>query len=304
MSYVTGDMTSAVEAAFAASTPDAAPTTTVETTAPSATETATPVVSQAAPETTEGPVAYPRFKEVNDGYQATKKELEALQWAKGLDPHLTRAFADLQERAKFNPLVWTEELEAVRDHPILGPQLRSWAARTLGTRTASRPAETVEDTGPEPDLQFEDGRRAYSAEQQHKREQWLLGRMATQMDERITPLAERQNRTEAEKQMVAIRAQATVDARSEIDALKAQPQFEEHRKDIAAVMEANPALNLRQAWAQVFTEKVIPKIAGQQAATVNKKVQAGSANPARPSGAAASTPTDFAEALSAYYPRT
>ncbi len=297
----TGDMSSAVEAAFAASsTPEPAPTTTGEQ-PPSATVTAPTDVSQAA-ETPEGPVPYTRFKEVNDGYQTSKKELEALQWAKGIRPEHTEAFSRFYANVQADPLNMLQEVEWMLNDPRMAPAVRSWAAKTLGTRTASRPADTVEDTGPEPDLQFEDGRRAYSAEQQHKREQWLLGRMATQMDERITPLAERQNRTEAEKQMVAIRAQATVDARSEIDALKAQPQFEEHRKDIAAVMEAHPALNLRQAWAQVFTEKVIPKIAGQQAATVNRKVQAGSANPARPSGAATSAPADFAEALAAHFP--
>lgn len=297
MDEITGDMTSAVEAAFAASsTPEPAPTTAVDTPAPSATETATTDVSQAAatstttPEPKEGPVPYQRFKEINEKYGTTSKELEALAWAKEIPEAERQAFAEFSRAVRQNPLAMLNEVDALLANPLTAPAVRSWAARTLGTRTASRPTETVEDTGPEPDLQFEDGRKAYSAEQQLKREQWLL----SQVDQKITPLAERQNRTEAEKQIAAIRAKATVDAKTEIDSLKAQyPQFEEHRKDVAAVMEANPTFTLKQAWAEVFVRDVGPKLAGQHAATVTKKVQAGSANPARPSGAATTVPDGF-----------
>src|SRR5688572_14721098 len=132
MSDFTGDMTSAVESAFAAaSTPDTAPTTSVETTAPSASETATSDVSQAAPvaetptNTEPGPIPYPRFKEVNDKWTAASKELESYGWAKGVNPQLAQSAIQLLQRAQGNPLAFTEELEALRDHPQFGPQLRS-----------------------------------------------------------------------------------------------------------------------------------------------------------------------------------
>lgn len=310
MSDFTGDMTGAVEAAFsAASTPDAAPTTTTETQPASAVETPVADVSQTAEPTQTsttqepGPIPYPRFKEVNDKAQTASKELEALAWAKGIDPNLAQSAIQLLTRAQNNPLAFTEELETLRDHPVLGPQLRSWAARTLGFRNPSRPTETVEETMPEPDLHFEDGRKAYSAEQLQKRDQFLLKQWESKIDERIAPIAKGHAATEkyvADQVYEGIKTQAASTAKSEIEALQQQyPQFEEHRKDVAAVMEAHPKYTLEQAWAKVFVEKVGPKLAGQQAATVNRKVQAGtgSANPARPSGATPKPAEGFKEAL-------
>lgn len=312
MSEFTGDMTSAVESAFAAaSTPDAGTTTTVETPAPSATETATTDVTQAAPltETTTnqepGPIPYPRFKEVNDKWTAASKELESYGWAKGVNPQLAQSAIQLLTRAQQNPLAFTEELEALRDHPTLGPQLRSWAARTLGTRF-TRPPEQVEEVEPQPDIPLEDGRKVYSAEQQHKREQWLLKQWESKLDAKIAPIAkqgEQVNQIVADREWNRIKGDADVAAKTEIDALRQQyPQFDEHKADVAEAMEKNPSFTLAQAWAQVFVQKVGPKLAGQRAATVKAKVSAGSANPARPSGAPVNAPKDFHEALSQHFP--
>lgn len=304
MSEFTGDMSAAVEAAFSsASTPDAGTTTTVETPAPPATEAATESVSQEAAPQTEttttpepGPIPYPRFKEVNDKWTTASKELEALGWAKGIDPQIVQEFKRVTEAARTNPLIWTEQLEAVRDHPVLGPQLRSWAARTLGFRT--RP-EAATDQEPQPDIPLEDGRKVYSAEQQHKREQWLLKQWESKIDERIAPLAkkgEQVDRIVADREYQAIKANAEVAAKTEIDSLRQQyPQFDEHKKDIADVMEANPSFTLKQAWVEVFVTKVGPELAKGQAAAVKQKVQAGSANPSRPSGAVPAPAKDFHE---------
>lgn len=314
MEAATGDMTSAVEAAFAASsTPEPASTTPVETPAPSASETATESVSQeAAPPTTEttqtsepGPIPYQRFREVNEKAQAASKELEALGWAKGVDPRLAQNAIQLLTRAQQNPLAFTEELETLRDHPVLGPQLRSWAARTLGFRNQPRPE--VIDQEPQPDIPLEDGRKVYSAEQQHKREQWLLKQWETKIDERIQPLAAKGQQIDqivAEKEYAAIQMRSKAEASSEIESLKQQyPQFWEHRERVAEVMEANPRFTLSQAWAEVFVKDVGPKLAGQQAAAVNRKVSAGSANPQRPSGAPPSAPQDFHDALRQHFPQ-
>jgi hypothetical protein len=306
MSEVTGDMSAAVEAAFSsASTPDAGTTTTVETTAPSASETATESVSEtAAPvettTTTEpGPIPYPRFKEVNDKWTTASKELETLGWAKGVNPQLAQSAIQLLTRAQSNPLAFTEELETLRDHPVLGPQLRSWAARTLGFRNQPRP-EAVEQE-PQPDIEYEDGRKAYSAQRQHEREQWLLKQWESKIDERIAPLAKRGEQVDqivADREYQAIKAHAEVSAKSAIDTLKQQyPQFDEHKADVAEAMEKNPSFTLAQAWAQVFVQKVGPKLASGQAAAVKAKVNAGSANPSRPSGALPEPAKDFREEL-------
>lgn len=302
MSADTGDIRGAVEAAFSASsTPEPASTATVEPSAPSASETATTDVSQQAappPETTKaepGPIPYTRFKEVNDKWTTANKELESLGWAKGVNPQLAQSAIQLLTRAQGNPLAFTEELEALRDHPEFGPQLRSWAARTLGTRVSSRPPEAGVDEGmPEPDLHFEDGRKSYTSEQLAKRDAWLLKQWESKIDERIAPIAKKGEAAEkyvAEQVYAGLKAQAEVTGKSEIDALAQQyPQFNEHRDDVRAVMEANPAYSLKQAWWEVYADKLGSKLAGQSAATVQKKVAAGSVNPARQNGSATAAP--------------
>lgn len=308
MSEATGDMTSAVEAAFAASsTPEPASTTSVDLPAPSTTETVTPDVSAASTTTQAaepGPIPYPRFKEVNDKAGQYAKELEALGWAKGIDPTHAQQAIQLLKRAQANPLAFTEELESLRDHPTIGPQLRSWAARTLGTRTASRPTESVVDeTMPDPDLVFEDGRKSYSADQMLKVIQFAQKQWESKIDEKVAPLAHKSAATEqyvADQVYASIKTKAGADAKSEIETLQQQyPQFEAHKTAIADVMEANPTFTLKQAWAQVFIDKVGPELAGQHAASVTKKVSAGSgsANPARPSGASSTIPSGFKEHL-------
>ena len=310
MSEFTGDMTSAVEAAFAApSTPDASTTTTVETPAPPATEAATEVVSQdAAPQvetpanTEPGPIPYPRFKEVNDKWTTASKELESLGWAKGVNPQLAQSAIQLLTRAQQNPLAFTEELEVLRDHPTLGPQLRSWAARTLGFRNQPRQEQPVQDQMPEADLLFEGGQKAYSAESVQK----LLRQFREEIEGKIQPLAQKSATAEkyvADQVYEGIKAKATDAAKSEIETLRQQyPQFDAHKTEVADVMEANPGYTLKQAWAEVFVNKVGPQLAGQQAAAVKAKVSAGSANPQRPSGAPPSAPRDFEEALRQHFP--
>jgi hypothetical protein len=304
------DMAGAVEAAFsAASSPDAAPTTTTETQPASAVETPVEDVSQDAapptettPQTEPGPIPYPRFKEVNDKWTTASKELEGLGWAKGVNPQHAQSAIQLLQRVQQNPLAFTEELETLRDHPTFGPQLRSWAARTLGFRNQPRQEAPVEDVMPEPDVVFEDGRKTYSDQQLQKRDQWLMRQMESKVTERLAPLekrGERFDKAEAVRIETAIRAKADVEAATEIDSLKQQyPQFEEHKADVADAMEANPSYTLKQAWAEVFVNKVGPKLASGQAAAVRQKVNAGSANPSRPSGAAPTAAKDFHEELS------
>lgn len=311
MSEDTGDMRGAVEAAFSASsTPEPASTTSVETAAPSASETATTdVSSQAAPQvgtpakTEPGPIPYPRFKEVNDKWATDKRELEQLAWAKGVDPAHAQSAIQLLTRARSNPLAFTEELEALRDHPEFGPQLRSWAARTLGTRVSSRQTEIPVDEGmPEPDLIFEDGRKAYSSEQMAKRDAFLLKQFEGKLDERIAPIAKKGEAAEkyvAEQVYAGLQAQAKVDGNAEIESLAKQyPQFNELRADVREVMLANPSYTLKQAFWEVYADKHGSTLAGQSAATVQKKVAAGSVNPARQNGTATVAPaTSFREAL-------
>lgn len=305
----TGDMTAAVTAAFAASTPDAGSTTTVESTSgASTTETPTEPVSQVAaepaqtPEPVEGPIPYPRFKEVNDGYQASKKELERLAWAKGIPVEHANELVTMYQNVKANPLAWTTEAEVLRDHPVFGPQLRSWAARMLGTRLASVPTEVQAQPAsePEPDLELADGTPVYSAKQLRARDAWLQAEYDKRIDAKLNPLAESNKATSAyvAQQMTAqLQTQAKADGLAELTEMRAKPHFSEHEKDIKALMIADPTITLREAYSKVFVDQVIPKLAQGQAATLQQKTGASSANPSRPSGAVAGPPKDFHEGL-------
>ncbi len=289
----TGDMTAAVEAAFASATP--APATETTTTTPEVSPTATPV-TESTPAVEPGPVPYARFKEVNDQAGLSKKELETLAWAKAIKSEHAPHVAAFYQRISQDPLsILEHEVRELLSNPQTAPQVRSWAARTLGTRVANTGGTEplMDDTEPPPDLQFQDGTTTYSTEQLRKRDAWRDAQLDKRVGERLKPLQQF-----TEQQMVEqIKVKATADATAEVAALKQQPYFEEHKADVREAMLANTSLNLKQAWAQVFIEKVIPKISAGKAATTVQKTQAGTANPARPSGAAAGPPKDFHEAL-------
>ncbi len=293
----TGDMTAAVEAAFASSTPEPATPSTTESTSASTTET--PVAEGTPTAEPIGPVPYERFKGVNEQLGLSKKELETLAWAKAIKSEHAPHVAAFYQRISHDPMSILEyEVKDLLSNPQTAAQVRSWAARTLGTRVAGAAGtEPVDNGEPQPDLQFQDGTTTYSADQLRKRDAWRDAQRDSQweqkVDQRLKPLQDYN-----QKQVSAdIRAQAKVDATTEVTALKQQPYFEEHRSDVRAAMIADESLTLKQAWAQVFIEKVIPKIQSGKAAVSVQKTQAGTANPARPSGAAPGPPKDFHEAL-------
>ncbi len=293
----TGDMTAAVEAAFASATPAPATDSTPDTTgaaptAPTGTESSTAAVEP-------GPVPYARFKEVNDAAGLSKKELEQLAWAKGIQREHGESVAAFYQRITKDPLSILEyEVRDLLSNPQPAAQVRSWAARTLGTRVAgSAPVEAQE---PQPDVQLTDGSWVYSAAGLKARDDWRDQQVDSRIDARLKPI---QQATETSQQFIqrqqakAIKTQANTDAQAAVAALSKNPHFEKHKGDVRSVMLSNDRLTLEQAWAQVFIEKVMPTLSVQQADGLRQKVQAGSANPSRPSGAATGPPKDFHEGL-------
>lgn len=308
MDGATGDMAAAVEAAFSAATPAA--TTESPQTEP-ASATTTPAVdsptaaTQTTPEAEPGPVPYARFKEVNESANLTKKELEQLAWAKGIKPEHAPELARFYQRVTSgDPLqAYLDELgQLVAARPDMAGPLKSWAARTLGTRAqqAQEQAQAVDpDTyqEPQPDIALEDGRAVYSAAQLKKREEWLERRWESKVDAKLQPLQETANKQQADAIFAKVQAESKAAGIRDVEAMKARPHFEELKSDIRERMLADPQLTLREAYNVSFMEKVVPQLAAGKAATLQQKVGASSANPSRPSGAVAAPPKDFREAL-------
>lgn len=289
-----GDMAAAVAEAFAGSSPEPAGGSTVDSASVSTSETPTEETPHAQTQEP-GPVPYGRFREVNESAQLSKRELEQLAWAKGIQREHGEHLAAFYNRVRENPLSLLEhEVNDLLSNPQTAAQVRSWAARTLGTRMAGNAGSLPQDTGePQPDIELQDGSLTYSAAQLQARDAWRDAQMDSRIDQRIKPIQQF-----TEKQVAAqIKEQATRDATAQVTALKANPHFETHKGDVRELMLKNDRLSLEQAWAQVFIEKVIPKLSATSAAGLQQKVSAGSANPARPSGAAAGPPKDFHEAL-------
>lgn len=304
MDGATGDMAAAVEAAFSAATPAATTESTESTSPPSATQTAQPESETTAHPTTQtpdpepGPVPYTRFKEVNESLGLTKKELEQLAWAKGIKPEHAPELARFYQRVTSgDPLAaYLDELgQLVAQRPDLSGPLRSWAARTLGQRIA--PPESTEDQPPAADIALEDGRHVYSAEQLAKREAWFEKRLATQFDAKLQPLQQATHQQQADAIFAKVQADSKAAGIRDVEAMKSKPHFEELKADIRERMLADPNLSLREAYNVSFMEKVIPKLASDKAVALQQKVGASSANPSRPSGAPATPPKDFREAL-------
>lgn len=302
------DMGSAVEAAFtAASSPDAASTPTVDTPAPSASETATTEVTTAAvpPQTVTkeppGPVPYERFKERNEAANKYEQELKTLEWAKAIKAEHAEHLKGFYDRFQANPLTLLEEAEHLAAHPVYAGALKSWAARILGLRGRTS-AAPVEDAEPAPDIQLEDGRMVYSADALKQHNAWSERKFQQTLTQKLQPLEQAEQTRQAQARAAEITTEARNQGISEVQSMReSSPYFKEHEQEIKAAMLADEKLSLKDAYLKVVLEKVVPKQGQQHAAQVQQKVAASSANPSRPSGAASGPPKTFREGLVAAF---
>lgn len=294
----TGDMASAVEAAFsAAATPavESASTTTTSEVSPSAAPVEHAVVDATSTTQEPGPIPYGRFKEVND-------RANRLKWAEAIPDAHAADVAAFYQRVSQNPLALLDEVSALMSNPQTAPAVRSWAARTLGTRMANAAAsgepELVEDAEPLADIPLDDGRALYSDTQQRKREAWLQRQWEAKLDARLQPIQATTKKVEAERVYAEIQQRATRDGSASVSALlSANPVLAQHKTAMRDAMLADPKLSLEGAALRVLSTVVGPASASAKASALQQKVGAGSANPSRPSGAVVGKPKDFTEAL-------
>lgn len=183
--------------------------------------------------------------------------------------------------------------------------IRQIAARVLGQRSQpaaqTAPAAPAEEPTPDIPIQDESGRitgYVYSAAQQAKREAWLKSSWMAEVDQRFAPLKATQAELEEQKRAVEYDRQATQWTTQTLTALRARPHFKENEVAIKAVFarmgnvpDARVGEALRDAYLEVLTTQVLPKLGQTERAAVMKQLQQKpAASSANPNGARAATP--------------
>lgn len=290
MSDFTGVMDGLASGDLSAGTPPASESVSAGTSVPSAESSASATAPTADSGTTtpadpiEGQaVPYPRFREVNEARKAHEQALQRLSWASTIPEHaapvITQFYQDFT-RDGIGTLIREIESLAQAD-PTHGQALRSAAARWLG---AGRGQAVAAEPMPEPDLQAGDGTLVYSAPQAQKLMEWRERRLVSQMQQQVQPLQQFAARTEAERLRVEVQAKANDWARSTYAQWSQKPFFVEHKQQIAGLMQEK-GLGIADAYAEVLTTQVLPKLQAtersQVVAQMHQKAAAGTTNPSR-----------------------
>ena len=273
-----------------ASTAESSALATAPATVQEATTDADPTVGQMIP--------YARFREVNEERSSFKGKLDKLAWAEQLPEHAGPVMTEFYRNFASDPIgTLIREVESIaQSDPNHAQAVRSAAARWLG---AARGGQT-QDVMPEPDLQAQDGTLVYSAPQAQKLMEWRERRLQQNIAQQIQPLQQRAAEAEAQRIRAEIQSNADQWAQQTYAQWKQRPHFEEHKREIAALMQQH-GYGIADAYADVLTQKVLPKISASERSSVvaalQHKAGAGTTNPARGPAQGQPRPRDFAEAM-------
>jgi superoxide dismutase len=261
---------------------------------PASVETAAaPVTSDTRP----GPVPYERFSEVIQERNTLKEAAQRYQWAQQIQaehgPQMAEFYQSLQ-RDPVGTLIREADFMA-QSQPEAAAALRSAAARWL--RSGSSPqAEAM----PEPDYQAPDGAPIYSAQAMQKVLEWHAKQVTGQLQQQLQPLQQAHQRQQQEAAVAQLRSQATEWAGNTLRQWRAKPHFTEHEAEIKTLMSQQKDLGLADAYVEILTTKVLPKLSAQERSQVvsdmHAKAQAGTVSPSRTPVAAKARPTKFGEA--------
>lgn len=277
-----------------------------------------------------------RHKAILERQRRERQELEArYSWAKPWQDTDAEAFGMLQKLAPgdfrqlvsivqamhTDPIAFVQQFTTqLQQHPEHAPKLRSLAAKAL---QAARGANGNAAAGPpEPDIELQDGRRLYSAEQLAKREEWLqtqlLQKVNGTLSEQLSPLQAnlKQQQQAAEAERLTLEARSW--AKSTVGELSKLPHFDKVKGKVAEALLAAQRSGADNELAEAIAYKaysnaiaadVLPTLGQTTAAQVHhelrEKAAAGlSISPgdtAAPSSR--SRPQSMAEALEQAYSR-
>ena len=274
-----------------ASTAESSALATTPATVQEATTDTDPTVGQMIP--------YARFREVNEERSSFKGKLDKLAWAEQLPEHAGPVMTEFYRNFASDPIgTLIREVESIAQaDPNHAQAVRSAAARWLG---AARGQQAAQDVAPEPDLQAQDGTLVYSAPQAQKLLEWRERQFQQRIAQQIQPLQQRAAEAEAQRIRAEIQSNADQWAQQTYAQWKQRPFFEDNKREIAALMQQH-GYGIADAYADVLTQKVLPKISATERSSVvaalQQKAVAGTTNPARGPAQGQARPKDFAEAM-------
>lgn len=147
------------------------------------------------------------------------------------------------------------------------------------------PAAPAPPQEPTPDLEFEDGRKAYSADQLRKWQEWHSAQLQTKLDEKFGPMLQ-------EHALTKLQVSAKHEAQQIITKLRAEwPMFSELEEDIKDRMLKDGQLSHYDAYIAALRDKGLPSLREQATAdrtgqlqrkAAASTVQPGAARPATP----------------------
>ena len=264
---------------------------------PPASATTSPEVPPAngAGATPQGPIPFDRHKATLDAAYRERDEFRdkwtRVSWAESLaQAGFSQADAILLQQ---NPVGFLDTLATrLESHPQLAPQIRSLAARILGTQVPSQ--EAPQDPEPPPDQigVFDDGRRTpvYSADQLRKWHEWNSRRTQAAIDARLAPMEqERQERDQAAR-LDQLKSEALTKMQARVEQLRQQPLFVEHERAfqeyLGAVVRQGHYPTIDQAWTDFYFARVHPGLGraeqSKAIAELQTKAAASQATPRSP----------------------
>lgn len=305
------DSSAAAPQAAEPSREPSAVSTEAATTAPSAT-TGTPdaVTTTPAPQTTpQGEPPKERWESIlQNAREKSKAEVEQQYgWAKqiadaGVKPEQVHEMFSWYQQAGSDPVGFAQTLvtELLADARF-APQMRSHAARILGTRP-SQP-QVAEAATLEPDIPVADesGRvvaRTYSAE---RVKQIVADAVQEALAREVEPIKRDYEVTRREREQQRISAEVNALAGKELSKAEKLPHFKDYQTQITEVYGAHPEYSLQDAYLDVLQTTILPKLTQQQQSKVlddlKSKAAAAALNPAQPAAPATKRPENFWQAF-------
>ncbi len=238
---------------------------------------ATPTVSPdagASPSTPDqkGPIPFERHAAVlKNTREEYEQKLAALSWAQDVPSEQAAQVAAFVQQAAGNPVEFVMRYaDALLQNPEHAAAMRSYAARTLGTRGPAQPQPT-QPTGPDLGQVLEvDGIPLYTREQQDARDQWMIQRVVDAVSQevggRIAPVETVAQALAKAKQDQADHERRVSRAKSVIEKASKWEGWAEHKAELAAALDEarqQPGYNddnVGQILSDLYIERVVPKL--------------------------------------------
>lgn len=239
---------------------------------------ATPIASPeagASPSTPapKGPIPFERHEAVLKNTRTEyEQKLAALSWAQDIPSEQAAQVAAFVQQAAGNPVEFVMSYaDALLQNPEHAAALRSYAARTLGTRGAAAQPQPQQPTGPDLGQVLEvDGIPLYTKQQQDARDQWLIQRVVDAVTQevggRIAPVETvAQALAQAKKDQADHEARVS-HAKSVIEKASKWEGWAEHKAELAAALDEarqQPGYddnNVGQLLRDLYIERVVPKL--------------------------------------------